>query len=151
MGKTAIDAEKYKPSKKLKKKKTKAHLAALSREFCEQPARLGFWKKPLQANDITQAVFTNLTTIKDKTLTVVDDVAGRFPGSENNVYFSTLSNRKTLTVIDDGIALSGSQICNSPMSFGPDYVNFKERMFCAMETKTLVPILMWAQFSNQGD
>lgn len=133
---TKIDIDKFKPSNNVS-------IEDIQREFCMRPARLSFWKDPVEPNHIRRSLITDLTFEGDRTLSAVKNMTEEFPGSGRHGFMSGRSNaahRKTLSIVSDDIGLSATDVCRSTMSFGPDYVNVKEGMFCRMEDRTLLPL-----------
>ncbi|RYP08225.1 hypothetical protein DL764_002040 [Monosporascus ibericus] len=72
-------------------------------------------------------------------------VSARFQGNRrhprsNETYHSGPSFRNF--VIDDNVEHTGRELCESPTSLGPDYMNIAEGTFCRMSDKTLWPLVI---------
>lgn len=88
-------------------------------------------------------MFSNFSTVADKTLSIAKNTneSVRFPGSGRNAFVSmSESHRKTITIVEDDIGHSAVEVCQSPTSTGPDYVNVNEGMFCRLADRTLFPV-----------
>ncbi|RYO97129.1 hypothetical protein DL765_011298 [Monosporascus sp. GIB2] len=67
-------------------------------------------------------------------------VSARFQGNRrsNGTYYEGLSFRNL--VIDDNVEHTGRDLCESPTSLGPDFINLADGTFCRMSDKTLWPV-----------
>lgn len=170
-GTSKFDFDKYKPG-------SKARSEAFVREFCQHPARLSFYLDPIPERDIKTTVVKDFELFEDRTRAVTKG-SRRYPdyhgaagasssngtsnddpnrgssnifarSSESKQEPSTVpSSHRLLTVADNESDTSAKLLCQSPSSFGPDYVNIREGFFCRMEDRKLFPLCQ--QPGNHGE
>lgn len=132
---TTINIDKY--------KNENVTMEELEDEFCKTPSILSYWPRSIAPNDIKASLISDRLLKGDNTLSVTKDMKDKFPGAGRHGYrrrSEPYSHHMTLTIVEDEMELSALAVCSSTGSFGPDYLNLKEGLFCRMDDRTLLTV-----------